>query len=193
MSYRLADQTKVANDLSNLMYGAALLLRTAANGEFDGSHKAAALKAAESLIGASAGAHTHKPPAAVLATLQWVQQMAQERATDSDFQTAREALDEHDALRFVTDWLEAQGVDVLNIRAAELRREAREEYQAEAAREQEALDALEAAATAPAKSQNARAAEWLSRALFGELPTSLDKAEREELQDLISDLESAHD
>ncbi|AFU87882.1 hypothetical protein CcrColossus_gp012 [Caulobacter phage CcrColossus] len=45
--------------------------------------------------------------------------MAQDRATGSDFNSSQEALDEHDALAFVADWLEAQGEDVSPIRMAQ--------------------------------------------------------------------------
>lgn len=143
--YRLADQVKVANDLSNLLYKAGDALKAKPSDPLLLSPVLRA-KLSDDLIGASAGALTHKPPAAVLETLVWVVEMAQDRATGADFNTPQEALDEHHALAFVADWLEAQGLDVAPIRGAQPTRaaladlvEARDKAQAE-------LDALEAAA-----------------------------------------------
>lgn len=136
--YRLANSAKVSADLANTAYAAFELLGSV-NGAMLSSDDARKLaKTRDDLMTYAAGAYVPKVPAEVLETLSWVQQMAQERATDSDFNTAAEALEEHDALRFVTNWLEASGVDVTKIRGAELDPEARAEYEAEHAAEVEA-------------------------------------------------------
>lgn len=147
MSYRLTNAAKVANALSNTAYAAFELLGHV-NGAMlstDDGRKLATTR--DDLMTYAAGAYVAKPPAAVLETLLWVQQMAQERASDADFNTAREALDEHDALRFVTDWLASYDLDVTPIRGAELSADARATLQAEADAADAALDALEAAKT----------------------------------------------
>ncbi|AFU86497.1 hypothetical protein D869_gp086 [Caulobacter phage CcrRogue] len=141
--YRLPDMTAYGKGLSETLYAAFEALKNP-QAPYKPGERARLI---ESLITYSAGAHTPKAPDSVLATLLWVVEMAQERATDSDFNTAREALDEHAALGFVTDWLEAHGLDVARIRGAELSAEARASLVEEADAEQAKLDALEAAQT----------------------------------------------
>lgn len=139
--YRIPDQVKVATAVSRLLYAAAEALEPN-NTMTPGAR--ATLRG--ELIGASAGALTHKPPAAVLETLIWVVEMAQDRATGADFNTPQEALDEHDALAFVADWLKAQGMDVSPIIGAQPAADAIAELVAKRDAAQAELDALEAAA-----------------------------------------------
>ncbi|ARB14234.1 hypothetical protein Ccr5_gp334 [Caulobacter phage Ccr5] len=148
--YRLPNMAAYGKGLSDSLYAASEVVARAIPAETSATGPAALENLRSALITYSAGAHTPKAPDSVLATLLWVVEMAQERATDSDFNTAREALDEHDALGFVTDWLEAHGLDVSRIRAAELNAEARALLVEEADAEQAKLDALEAAALAEA-------------------------------------------
>ncbi|AXQ68550.1 hypothetical protein HOU00_gp125 [Caulobacter phage CcrPW] len=141
--YRLADQIKVANEVSNLLYSASDVVAVAAQYETTPAGQAKLAKLRSDLIGMSAGALTHKPPAAVLETLVWVVELAQDRATGADFNTPQEALDEHDALAFVCDWLKAQGQDVSPIIGAQPSSEALAKLVAARDAAQAELDALE--------------------------------------------------
>lgn len=143
--YRLPPAGRVARELSETHFAAHDLLGHVNGAALTPDDARKLAKTRDSLMTFAAGAYTFKAPDSVLATLLWVVEMAQERATDSDFNTAREALDEHDALAFVTDWLEAHGLDVARIRGAELSAEARASLVEEANAEQAKLDALEAA------------------------------------------------
>lgn len=143
--YRLADQTKIANEVSSLLYAASEVVASAAQYETTSAGQATLAKLRSDLIGMSAGALTHKPPAAVLETLVWVVEMAQDRATGADFNTPQEALDEHDALAFVADWLKAQGQDVSPIIGAQPSSEALAKLVAARDAAQAELDALERA------------------------------------------------
>lgn len=144
--YRLADQIKVANEVSNLLYAASDVVAVAAQYETTPAGQTKLAKLRSDLIGMSAGALTHKPPAAVLETLVWVVELAQDRATGADFNTPQEALDEHDALAFVCDWLKAQGQDVSPIIGAQPRADVIAEYREQAAK----LEAERAALEVPA-------------------------------------------
>jgi hypothetical protein len=139
--YRLAPSARVSRDLSNLLYRAAEAL------EPNNNNMTPQVRAEirESLIGASAGALVNKPPAAVLATLVWVVEMAQNRASENEFNSAQEELDEHGALAFAADWLEAEGLDVAEIRAAQPAAGYLAELRAKVADAQAELDALERA------------------------------------------------
>ncbi|AFU88332.1 hypothetical protein CcrSwift_gp339 [Caulobacter phage CcrSwift] len=141
--YRLAPSARVSKTLSDLLYAASEVVATAAQYETTPAGQTKLAKMRGDLITESAGALVRKPPSAVLATLVWVVELAQARATENDFGNAQEALDEHDALAFVADWLEAEGVDVSDIRGAAPSAEALAELVARRDAEQEALDALE--------------------------------------------------
>lgn len=144
--YRLANSAKVSADLANTAYAAFELLGNVNGAMLSNDDARKLAKTRDDLMTYAAGAYVPKVPAEVLETLRWCVEMGQARATENDFPTAREALAEHDALSFATDWLEASGVDVSDIRGAELTGEAREALEAEAAADQAKLDALERAA-----------------------------------------------
>ena len=155
--YRLAPSDRVSRDLSNLLYNAAVALE--AGYDFATGERA---KLREGLITESAGALVRKPPSAVLATLVWAVEMAQARATESDFNSAREALDEHDALNFAAYWLEMEGQDVTAIRGAQLKPEARQALENQADADQAALDALEGTPQRPAPAALSAAVDTLA-------------------------------
>jgi hypothetical protein len=120
MRYRLAPSAKVSSELSATHHAAFELLGNVNGAALTPDDARKLVKTRDDLMTFAAGAYVAKPPAEVLETLKWVQEMAQARATENDFNSAREALAEHESLAFVTDWLESQGVDVTVIRGAEL-------------------------------------------------------------------------
>lgn len=135
--YRITNAAKVGKELSDAHYAASEavarvlpLVPPAATAE-----RATLQKLRDSLIGFSAGWYVAKPPTEVLEALCWIVEQAQARATENDFNTAREALAEHDAIAFVTDWLESFDLDVTAIRGAEMDADARAAYAKQAATE----------------------------------------------------------
>lgn len=148
--YRLAVRDRFSRELAETLYQAAEAVARVIPlvPESVPDERRALGKVRADLLTHSAGALVPKPPSAVLATLVWVVEMAQDRATNADFNTAQEALDEHESLAFVADWLEAEGQDVTPIRNAQPTAESLAELAARRDAEQEALDALEAAALA---------------------------------------------